>query len=124
MTRLFAVSAALCATFSACTETTSPASGSQSMAFMTQEELLAAIPGATVYGTSFRDGESRWVQTYSSGGTIAGTWNGEPYRAAWSADGNKWCEQWEDGSGCWAFVKVSDKELRAYKDGTEPVKNS
>ena len=45
--------------------------------FMTNEELLATIPGHTLYGISNSDGKTQWAQTYSAykgrkKGTVAG----------------------------------------------------
>ena len=98
--------------------------GSANMAsaqeFMTQKELLATIPGATAYGIANSDGKTQWAQAYGKGrkkGKIAGNFGGDTYEAKWFVDGNQWCEDWGSGSGCFQFVRISDKELQPYKNG-------
>ena len=112
----------------ACSETSDMSSGDVETAsqFMTQSQLLATIPGATLYGTSSNDGKTHWVQKYSKGGTsgaISGLWGGAPYTSTWSVKGDMWCEKGDDFDACWSMLRVKDKELQPYKDGTEKLKN-
>lgn len=95
-----------------------PASAQQ---FMTEDELLATIPGSTIDGTS-NDG-TRWAQAYSGykGGKKAGSINvnfgGEKSKSKWSVKGGMWCEDWGSDSACWQVERVSDNELRMYANG-------
>ena len=92
----------------------------QAQDFMTQKELLATIPGSTVSGIANSDGKTPWAQAYGKGrkkGKIAGNFGGDTYEAKWFVDGNQWCEDWGSGSGCFQFVRLSEKELLPYKNG-------
>ncbi|MCL6285359.1 hypothetical protein M3P21_17655 [Ruegeria sp. 2012CJ41-6] len=96
------------------------ASAAQAQAFMTQKEILATIPGSTAYGIANSDGKTQWAQAYGKGrkkGKIAGNFGGDAYEAKWFVDGNQWCEDWGSGSGCFQFVRISEKELQPYKNG-------
>jgi hypothetical protein len=107
-------------------QATSSSTSAQQASFMTQSELLATIPGATLYGISSNDGATPWVQAYSSGGKkgiISGLWNEDPYQARWYVKDDMWCETGNEYDTCWSVVKVSDKQLQAYKEGGEKTKN-
>ncbi|WP_170331608.1 hypothetical protein [Ruegeria arenilitoris] len=96
------------------------ASGAQAQDFMSQKELLATIPGATVRSVSNQDNKTPWVQAYSSGrkkGKLAGNFGGDTYDGEWYVDGDAWCEKTGDWTGCFQFVRISEKELQPYKDG-------
>ncbi len=100
------------------------AGAAQAQNFMTQKELLATIPGSTLYGISNNDGKTQWAQAYGKGrkkGKIAGNFGGDKYEAEWFVDGNQWCENWGSGSDCWQFVRTGNKELQPYKGG-KPLK--
>ncbi len=102
-------------------QTTSP----QTLNFMSQQELLATIPGATTYGVSSQDNETKWVQAYSKGGksgTISGMWGKEPYKSTWSVKGNLWCENSDTFDACWNVVRVGKNSLQMY-NGTEKLRN-
>lgn len=95
--------------------------------FMTNEELLATIPGHTFYGISNSDGKTQWAQTYSAykgrkKGKVAGNFGGEKYEGKWQVKNDQWCEDWSTGKGCWSIERVDAKNIRVYKDG-EPLKN-
>ncbi len=96
------------------------ASTAQAQEFMTQKELLATIPGNTIYGISIQDDKTRWIQSYGKGrkkGKIAGVYGKEQYKAKWSVKGNLWCEDWGDGGACWNIERVGAKSLRMYNGG-------
>ena len=112
-----------CSTFVVCLLVANSASTQE---FMTQKELLATIPGGTLSGISNSDDKTRWVQNYGKGrkkGKIAGLFGKEQYKSKWFVKGNKWCEDWGTGNGCWDVERVGEKELRGYVDG-KPLKNS
>lgn len=93
---------------------------SQAQEFMTQRELLATLPGKTATGIDNKDGKTRWTQNYGKGrkkGKIAGLFGKEHYEAKWWVEGNKWCEDWGTGNGCWKFERAGDNKLRVYWDG-------
>lgn len=94
--------------------------------FMSKKEMLATIPGATLYGVSNSDGKTKWAQAYSKGrkkGKISGVFGEDKYEATWQVKGDMWCEDWGSGKGCFKFVRVSDKNLQVYKEGTKKLKN-
>lgn len=93
--------------------------------FMSQQELLATIPGATLYGVSSQDGKTKWAQAYGKGrkkGKIAGVFGKDKYQAKWWVKDDMWCEDWGSDKGCWKMVRDGDKQLQAYKEGTKKVK--
>jgi hypothetical protein len=93
-------------------------SAAHSQEFMSQEELLAAIPGHTIRAKS-NDGTS-WYQVYSTGkkkGTIEGMFGDQPIKSKWSVKGDKWCEDWGDGKACWDVERVDSNSLRMYENG-------
>lgn len=95
----------------------------QAQEFMTQEELLAAIPGHTIRAKS-KDGTS-WFQVYSTGkkkGTIEGEFGDQPIKSKWYVTGDQWCEDWGAGKACWDVERVDANSLRLYENGT-PKKN-
>jgi hypothetical protein len=89
--------------------------------FMSEDELLAAIPGSIIDSTS-KDG-TRWAQAYSKygGGKKSGSINvnfgGAKSKSKWSVKNGQWCEDWGSGSACWQVERVSEKELRMYENG-------
>ncbi len=92
----------------------------QAQDFMTQKEILATIPGSTIYGISNQDNKTQWAQAYSKGrkkGKLAGNSGGNKYEGKWYVDGDMWCEETGDWVGCFQFVRLSEKELQPYKDG-------
>lgn len=97
--------------------------GSQASAatFLTEKELLATIPGATIHGVSSKDNKTKWIQNYGKGkrkGKIAGLWAGkDQYKAEWYVKDGKWCEKWDGGEACWHVEQVKPNKLRAYDDG-------
>ncbi|PUB09966.1 hypothetical protein [Yoonia sediminilitoris] len=109
-----------------CMQDTGTTDAPTTRSFMTQEGLLATIPGATLYGVSSQDNETEWQQTYSAGGTngtIEVIWDGEPSTSKWFVDGDQWCEDWGTDSACFRLVKVSDNELVAFRSGKQ-IRNS
>jgi len=104
---------------------TSTVAGAQE--FMTQKELLTTIPGQTLYGLSNADNKTKWAQVYSKGrkkGRITGVFGDTQYKSKWFVKEDFWCENWDGGQGCWKFVQVGEKQLRAYKDGKRKLENS
>jgi len=97
--------------------------------FMTQEELLATIPGGQLSGVSNSDGKTPWIQAYSKAtskknGKLNGLWNGkDKYTGDWFVKGDQWCEKGDWGQGCWSVERVGTNEFRIYKDG-KPQKNT
>lgn len=88
--------------------------------FMSDEELLATIPGSIIDSTS-KDG-TRWAQAYSKhGGKKSGSINvnfgGAKSKSKWSVKDGQWCEDWGSGNACWQVEQVSEKELRMYENG-------
>lgn len=130
--RLISSLVASAALLAACAETTnvtpaSSADGTEAVSqFLTQDQLLATIPGSTIHGTSSSDGKTQWVQKYSKGGTsgaISGLWGGDSYTSTWYVKDDMWCEKSDTFDGCWSIQKTGSKELQAYKNGTEKLKN-
>ena len=97
--------------------------------FMTQEELLATIPGGQLSSISNKDGKTPWAQVYSRAtgkkkGVYNGIWDGKnKYSGEWYVKGDQWCEKGDWGEKCWSIERVGAKELRIYEDG-KPKKNS
>lgn len=91
--------------------------------FMTQEELLATIPGNQLSGVSNNDGKTPWIQAYSKAtskknGKLNGLWNGkDKYTGDWFVEGDQWCEKGDWGQKCWSVERVGANELRVYDDG-------
>lgn len=94
--------------------------------FMTEDELLATIPGSVIDGVS-NDG-TRWAQAYSAdkggkkNGTINVNFGGQKGKAKWRVQDGMWCEDWGSGKACWQVERVGKKGLRMYENGT-PKKN-
>ena len=88
---------------------------------MSEDELLATIPGNMLYGLSERDGKTKWAQAYGKQrrgkGKINGVFGSDKYTAEYFVQGGQWCENWGSGSGCWHVERIGDKEFRMYKDG-------
>jgi hypothetical protein len=98
----------------------------QTMSFMSQQELLATIPGATLHGTSSQDNKTKWVQAYSKGGysgKISGLWGEEPYTSTWYVKDNMWCEKSDMFDACFTAMRVGENSLQMYNDGTEKLRN-
>ena len=96
--------------------------------FMSQEELLATIPGGQVSGISNSDGKTRWAQAYSKAtskkkGVYNGLWGKDKYKGEWYVKGDQWCEKGDWGEKCWSIERVGAKELRIYDEG-KPKKNT
>lgn len=89
--------------------------------FMSEDELLATIPGSTIDGKT--DKGKKWVQAYSAfdgkkkKGAIAGKFEGADIKSKWYVEDGQWCENWGDGQACWQVERVSAKKLRMYADG-------
>lgn len=88
--------------------------------FMSEEELLATIPGSSINGKT-DDGVS-WVQNYSKAngkrkGAIKGLFKGDKIVSKWFVKDGQWCENWGSGQACWSVEKVDAKSLRMYSDG-------
>ncbi|SPH23408.1 hypothetical protein DEA8626_02471 [Defluviimonas aquaemixtae] len=87
---------------------------------MSEDELLATIPGSIIDGTS-NDGTRR-AQAYSAykGGKECGAINvdfgGQKGKSKWFVKDGRWCEDWGSGSACWQFERVSSKKLRMYEN--------
>lgn len=88
--------------------------------FMTEEELLATIPGSSISAKT--DEGVKWVQNYSKAngkrkGAIKGLFKGEKITSKWFVRDGQWCENWGSGEGCWSVERVDAKSLRMYSDG-------
>lgn len=89
--------------------------------FMSEDELLATIPGSTI--DSKTDKGKKWAQAYSKfdgkhkKGAVAGKMEGQDYKAKWYVENGQWCENWGDGHACWEVERVDAKKLRFYVDG-------
>lgn len=89
--------------------------------FMSEDELLATIPGSTIDGKNNKG--KPWVQAYSKydgkhkKGAIAGNSDGNSFKSKWSVKKGQWCENWGSGDECWQVERVSPKELRMYAGG-------
>ncbi len=58
--------------------------------FLTEDEMIETMVGATVSGVSSKDGTTPWSQTYlapkkegKKKGKVNGLWAGETYKAKW-----------------------------------------
>lgn len=98
------------------------APAAQAQTFMTEDEMLASLPGVQVNGTS-QDGVA-WAQAYSkrSGtkkdGIFNGVYGSDKYTGTWAIRNGQWCEETSDGwQGCFNFVRDGDKALISYRDG-------
>lgn len=93
----------------------------QAQSFMTEEELLATIPGSMINGKT--DKGVPWAQSYSKykggkkSGVIKGVMNDTKFDSKWYVENDQWCENWGDGSACWQVERVDDKSLRMYVNG-------
>lgn len=92
----------------------------QAQTFMSEDELLATIPGSSVYSKT-NEGVS-WAQNYGKAngkrkGAIKGVFDGAKYDAKWFVKEGQWCENWGDGEGCWSVEQVDAKSLRMYEGG-------
>ena len=89
--------------------------------FMSEDELLATIPGSTIDGKT--DKGVAWAQAYSKyngskkKGAISGVFEDSKYDSIWYVQDGQWCEDWGDGNACWQVERVSAKKLRMYADG-------
>ena len=94
------------------------AGASLAVEFMTQEELLATIPGHSIHAKT-NEGVP-WVQTYSKGkkkGKVKGKMGDQTFESIWFVKGDQWCEDWGDGSACWDVERVDENSLRMYENG-------
>ncbi|MGI3169401.1 hypothetical protein ACRARG_09635 [Pseudooceanicola sp. C21-150M6] len=85
---------------------------------MTAKQLAATIPGKTLV-TKHRTSGKTLVLVYSGGsnkGTFGGTYDGKPNKGTWWIKGNKWCEDWGRGNGCWRAVQIDAKTLQFFRD--------
>ena len=96
---------------------------------MTNDELLATMPGQVLYGLSNRDNKTQWIKTFSARkgrrkkGKIAGNFGGKKYVSNWQIKAGQWCEFWDSGKGgCYSLERVDAKNFRIYIDG-KPQKN-
>lgn len=92
----------------------------QAQTLMTEEELLATIPGSSI--SSKTDKGVKWAQNYGKAkgkrkGAIKGVFDGTQYDAKWYVENGLWCEDWGDGQACWSVERVDAKSLRMYVDG-------
>lgn len=116
LTRLATVSLVLAASIAAI----APGAAS-AQEFMSEEELLATIPGSTIDGKT--DKGVAWVQAYSAydgkkkKGRIAGEFEGQAIESTWYVENGQWCEDWGSGNACWQVEMVGKKKLRMYLDG-------
>ncbi|MBC7676740.1 MAG: hypothetical protein H7173_11930 [Rhodoferax sp.] len=95
--------------------------------FLTDAELLDAIPGMTVFSKSDRG--TPWAQNYSVSdvddakkGAIRGIFGKRKYYAKWYVRDGKWCENWGSGQACWSVERVDSTSLRMYI-GAKPRPN-
>lgn len=94
--------------------------------FMSEDELLATIPGSTIDGKT--DKGKKWVQAYSKydgkhkKGAIAGKFDGADIKSKWYVEDGQWCENWGDGHACWQVERLGPKKLRMF-DGGKPRPN-
>ena len=96
------------------------ADAAQAQTFMTEDELLATIPGSSVNSKTNKG--VNWAQNYSKAngkrkGVIKGIFDGAKYDAKWFVKGGQWCENWGDGEGCWSVEQVDAKSLPMYENG-------
>ena len=122
--RSFLSVAVIAAGFGAMTTTTAFA-----QVFMTQEELLATIPGGQLSGVSNNDGKTPWIQAYSKAtskknGKLNGLWDGkDKYKGDWFVKDDQWCEKGNWGQKCWSVERIGVNEFRIYENG-QPKKNT
>ncbi len=88
--------------------------------FLTEKELLATIPGASIYSKSAQG--KPWAQNYSKAdsqrnGAIRGVFGKRKYYASWFVRDGKWCENWGNGQACWNVERVDSNSFRLYNDG-------
>jgi hypothetical protein len=89
--------------------------------FMSEDELLATIPGSTIDGKT--DSGVAWVQGYSKrkgnkkSGVIKGSFDGQEINSKWFVKDGQWCEDWGSGSQCWQVERIDEKSLRMYENG-------
>ena len=98
------------------------AAGASAQTFLSDAELLATIPGMTVYSKTDRG--TPWAQNYSMSdvddakkGSIRGIFGKRKYYAKWFVRDGKWCENWGNGQACWTVERVNSKTLRMYGGG-------
>lgn len=85
---------------------------------LTAKQLAATIPGQTLTAKHQTTGK-QLVLIYSAGstkGTFGGTYDGKPNNGTWRIKGNKWCEDWGRGNGCWRIVQTDAKTLYFFND--------
>lgn len=101
--------------------TAAAATTASAQTFMSEEELLATIPGATIDGKG-NDG-TRWAQAYSQrsgkskAGVLSGVYGKDKYKAKWRVKDGQWCEDWGKGNACWQVERLGQKQLRMYRNG-------
>jgi hypothetical protein len=93
--------------------------------FMTEDELLATIPGSSIYSKT--DEGVKWAQNYGKAngkrkGAIKGVMNGDRFNSTWYVKGGLWCEDWGSGHACYGVERVDAKSLRMYR-GNDPRPN-
>lgn len=91
--------------------------------FLTDAQLLDAIPGMTVFSKTDRG--TPWAQNYSVAdvddkrkGAIRGVFGKRKYYAKWFVRDGKWCENWGKGQACWNVERVNSTSLRMYNGAT------
>lgn len=93
--------------------------------FMTQEQLLLAIPGSTLQGKDKKG--VPWAQAYASSnggkkkkGKITGNYDGTIFESKWYVEGDRWCEDWGSGSECWNVEQLDPDTFQMWKlNGTK-----
>lgn len=87
--------------------------------FLTAEELKETLVGKTLSGLTKKGIPfSQKILEGKPGknkGLIEGTQEGNSYESKWKIKGNKWCENWGSGSGCWRIVRIDETTIQAYK---------
>lgn len=101
------------------------APAAQAQTFMTEEELLATIPGSSI--SSKTDEGVKWSQNYGKAngkrkGAIKGIFDGAKYDSKWYVQDGLWCEDWGDDHECFGVERVDAKSLRIYR-GTKARPN-
>lgn len=110
-----------CTTFTLAAMLTSFPAAVLAQSFMTEEELLATIPGSMINAKTNKD--VPWAQSYSAykggkkKGVVKGIMNDTKYDAKWYVENGQWCEDWGDGHACWQVERVDENSLRMYTDG-------
>lgn len=111
----------LCVTVALTAMLTSFPAAVLAQSFMTEEELLATIPGSMINGKTNKG--VPWAQSYGAykggkkKGAIKGIMNDTKFDSKWYVENGQWCEDWGDGQACWQVERVDEKSLRMYADG-------